>query len=275
MLNQHQILSWKIMNNGLKIGLFCACLLSVLVTASSQAHSINTETVTPNSSNSTGQPGELAISEIADGVYLHHSYLNVTDFGLVEANGLVVVQDKQAYIIDTPWTDSDTARLLEWITQQGFTPVASISTHSHQDRAGGIGYLNNHGVKTIVSDRTQDILAVTNKPQASMAFEGNRYTVKSDLIEVYDLGAGHTKDNLVVWLPKQQMLFGGCLIKSLDSKTMGYIGEADMQAWPTTINKVNQQFPNINLVIPGHGASGDASLLSHTIELIEQYNRTQ
>ncbi|WP_434938912.1 DIM/SIM/IMP family subclass B1 metallo-beta-lactamase [Shewanella sp. HL-SH8] len=263
------------MDNGFKIGLFCTCLLSVLVTASSQAHSINTETVTQNSSNSTSQPGEFAIAEIADGVYLHHSYLNVTDFGVVEANGLVVVQDKQAYIIDTPWTDSDTALLLEWIIQQGFTPVASISTHSHQDRAGGIGYLNNHGVQTIVSDRTQDILAVTNKPQASMAFEGNSYTVKSDLIEVYDLGAGHTKDNLVVWLPKQQILFGGCLIKSLDSKTMGYIGEADMQAWPTTINKVNQQFPNINLVIPGHGASGDTTLLSHTIELIEQYNRTQ
>jgi glyoxylase-like metal-dependent hydrolase (beta-lactamase superfamily II) len=243
------------MDNGFKIGLFCACLLSVFVTASSQAHSINTETVTQTRSNSTSQPGEFAISEIADGVYLHHSYLNV--------------------IIDTPWTDSDTALLLEWITKQGFTPVSSISTHSHQDRAGGIGYLNNHGVQTIVSDRTQDILAVTNKPQASMAFEGNSYTAKSDLIEVYDLGAGHTKDNLVVWLPKQQMLFGGCLIKSLGSKTMGYIGEADMQAWPTTINKVNQQFPNINLVIPGHGASGDASLLRHTIDLIEQYNRTQ
>lgn len=263
------------MNNGLKISLFSACLLSVFVTTSSQAHSTNTATVIQTRSNSTSQQGEFVISKIADGIYLHHSYLNVTDFGLVEANGLVVVQDKQAYIIDTPWTDSDTALLLEWITQQGFTPVASISTHSHQDRAGGIGYLNNHGVQTIVSDRTQNILAETNKPLASIAFEGNHYTVKSDFIEVYDLGAGHTKDNLVVWLPKQHMLFGGCLIKSLDSNTMGYIGEADMLAWPTTINNVNQQFPNINLVIPGHGASGDTSLLSHTIELIEQYNRTQ
>ncbi|UJF22928.1 subclass B1 metallo-beta-lactamase [Shewanella sp. OMA3-2] len=235
------------MNNGLKISLTSLCLMSLLISPQNQAH---TETVTQTRSGSTSQQGEFVIAKIADGVYLHHSYLTVTDFGLVEANGLVVVQDKQAYIIDTPWTDSDTALLLQWITQQGFTPVSSISTHSHQDRAGGIGYLNNHGVQTIVSDRTQDILAVNNKPQASMAFKGSRYTIKSDLIEIYDLGAGHTKDNLVVWLPKQQMLFGGCLIKSLDSKTMGYIGEADMQAWPTTINKISQQFPNINLVIP-------------------------
>ena len=72
---------------------------------------------------------------------------------------------------------------------------------------------------------------------------------------------------------EQKMLFGGCLIKSLDSTNMGYTGEADMKAWPLTLNKLQQQFPQVNLVIPGHGASGDMSLVSHTMALIAQYNK--
>ena len=46
-----------------------------------------------------------------------------------------------------------------------------------------------------------------------------------------------------------------------------------MKAWPLTLNKLQQQFPQVNLVIPGHGASGDMSLVSHTMALIAQYNQ--
>ncbi|GAA0788431.1 beta-lactamase [Shewanella aestuarii] len=257
-------------------------------------HTNQAQTVTPNadikqlsipttgsksqiatSSNLAREAEQLLITQIAEGVYQHSSYLNVPNFGMVDANGLVVVQNKLAYIIDTPWTDKDTAKLLDWINQQGFTAVASVSTHSHQDRAGGIGYLNRQGINTIVSETTQQILAKAHKPQAQKIFKDKRYIMQTDLIEVYDMGAGHTQDNLVVWLPKQQILFGGCLIKSLNSTSMGYIAEADMQAWPLTVKKVIQQFPHINQVIPGHGALGDSTLLNHTINLIEKYNSQQ
>ena len=278
------------MNHGLSTRLKIVSLLGLLVNSASQAHSVapntdkNSATIAVSNSapqtanakkqsDNATQNNQLAIKQVAEGIYEHKSYLNVTNFGLVEANGLVVVQDNQAYIIDTPWTDKDTAKLLEWITLQGFTAVASISTHSHQDRAGGIGYLNSQGINTIVSETTQLILADSHKSKAQTTFTGKHYSVKADLIEVYDLGAGHTQDNLVVWLPKQKILFGGCLIKSLDSTNMGYTGEADMKAWPLTLNKLQQQFPQVNLVIPGHGASGDMSLVSHTMALIAQYNQ--
>ena len=278
------------MNTALSISLKSLCLLGLLINHASQADpaTLNTDknslsipitgsvtqTVTGSDlSHDTHQ--QLIVTQIAEGVYQHSSFLNVTNFGLVDANGLIVVQNKQAYIIDTPWTDNDTATLLEWIKQQGFTAVASISTHSHQDRAGGIGYLNSQGINTIVSENTQTILAETDKPQAQNIFKGQHYSMHTDLIEVYDMGAGHTKDNLVVWLPKQKILFGGCLIKSLSSNSMGYIAEADMQAWPLTMEKIIQEFPHINQVIPGHGALGDSALLNHTINLIEKYNSQQ
>jgi glyoxylase-like metal-dependent hydrolase (beta-lactamase superfamily II) len=260
MINHYLHRSWRTM-----------CLATFMLSLPSYGHEVE-PTSTTIQSVKPSLKGQLSISKLADGVYLHHSYKNVSNFGLVEANGLVVIKDKQAFIIDTPWTDSDTKKLVDWITQQGFTPAASISTHSHQDRAGGIGYLNRQGITTTVSETTQQILAKNDKPTAKSTFAGMQYILKTDLVEVYDLGAGHTKDNLVVWLPTQQILFGGCLIKSLNSSTLGYTGEADMQQWPLTIAKVQAQFPQVKIVVPGHGKVGDKALLEHTIELLKPKN---
>ncbi|WP_351078022.1 DIM/SIM/IMP family subclass B1 metallo-beta-lactamase [Shewanella sp. CAL98-MNA-CIBAN-0140] len=256
MINRYLNCSWRTI-----------CLLVLMLCSSSYAH----EAKQDSTISQTAQPnleGQLSVSKLADGVYLHHSYMNVSNFGLVEANGLIVVQDKQAFIIDTPWTDSDTAKLIDWITLKGFTPVASISTHSHQDRAGGIGYLNSQDISTTVSETTQQILAKNDQPIAKNTFAEKQYIMQTDLVEVYNLGAGHTLDNLVVWLPTQQILFGGCLIKSLNATTLGYTGEADMQAWPLTVAKVQAQFPQVKMVVPGHGEIGDKSLLNHTIALL-------
>ncbi|WP_445772696.1 DIM/SIM/IMP family subclass B1 metallo-beta-lactamase [Shewanella sp.] len=243
--------------------------LVLLLSTSALAHDTE-QTSAKKPSKTLTQTGELSVALIAPDVYLHRSYQAVKGFGLVESNGLVVVQNKQAFIIDTPWTDKDTAKLVDWITQQDLTVTASISTHSHQDRAGGIGYLNSQGIATWVSDKTQHILTANQLATATHTFVGNQHILQPQLIEVFDLGAGHTVDNLVVWLPKQQILFGGCLIKSLSSRTLGYTGEANLQQWPLTVAKVQAQFTAAKMVVPGHGNIGDSSLLSHTIDLLTQ-----
>ena len=77
-------------------------------------------------------------------------------------------------------------------------------------------------------------------------------------------GAGHTLDNVVVWLPKANILFGGCFIRSLDSKSLGYTGEADIGQWPSSVDALLAKYPDAKLVVPGHGAIGDLALLRHT-----------
>lgn len=39
------------------------------------------------------------------------------------------------------------------------------------------------------------------------------------------LGEGHTKDNIVGYFPSENVMFGGCLIKTLDA-SKGYLGDA-------------------------------------------------
>ena len=72
---------------------------------------------------------------------------------------------------------------------------------------------------------------------------GNTYAV------VKYFGQGHTKDNVVGYFPKENILFGGCLIKELQA-TKGYLGDANVGEWSSTVEKVKQQYPNVKIVIP-------------------------
>jgi metallo-beta-lactamase class B/metallo-beta-lactamase class B GIM len=214
--------------------------------------------------------GELEISEIADGVYLHQSFKQTDDYGLVGSNGLVVIVKDSAYIIDTPWTNHDTEKLVTWIELKGATLKASLSTHSHEDRAGGIEFLNNKQITTYASLATNDLLNKDNRAQAVKTFAGAEFWMVDQHIQTFYPGAGHTTDNIVVWLPKSKLLFGGCFIRALKSKTLGYTGEASIKSWSGSVDNVITQFPDAQIVIPGHGLLGNTRLLLHTKKLAEQ-----
>jgi catechol 2,3-dioxygenase-like lactoylglutathione lyase family enzyme len=81
-------------------------------------------------------------------------------------------------------------------------------------------------------------------------------------------------DNIVVWVPDQKVLFGGCLIKSAGARTMGYIGEADLDAWPATLATVEARFGDAAWIVPGHGSPGGVETLRHTAALIGQHRRS-
>ncbi len=186
-----------------------------------------------------------------------------------------MIDQKNAYIIDTPWQKKDTKILVEWIKQKGFLLQASLSTHFHDDRSSGIEYLNQIGVKTVASQLTNQLLEKENKALASIGFEGDSYWLLKNKIQAYFPGAGHTMDNIVVWLADEKILVGGCLIRSMASKGMGYTADGSIDSWSETVRKVQQKFTDAKVVIPGHGKLGDQSLLTHTIELANQAKQKQ
>ncbi len=212
----------------------------------------------------------LEVKAIDQNVYMHTSFKKVDGFGWVDSNGLVVINNNQAIIVDTPWSEKDTEELLSWISTHGFTIKASVSTHYHDDRTAGIRLLNSKSIPTYTSELTNDILIRKNLPVSSQVFSGDRFLMLNDLIEIYYPGEGHTKDNLVVWLPENKLLFGGCLIRPVEWKSLGYIGDANISQWSESVKNVQNKYPVINKVVPGHGNIGNESLLSHTIDLVEK-----
>ncbi len=218
----------------------------------------------------------LEVREIASGVYLHTSYQQTESYGMVDSNGLVVVESGNAYIIDTPWSPEDTQALLSWIEAHGFTVMGSVSTHYHEDRTAGIAVLNASGIPTYTSKLTHELLIKKGQPTATHIFNDEEFLWREGVVEVFYPGAGHTADNLVVWLPKHNLLFGGCLVRSVEWNGLGYTGDASLEGWADTIRAIQNKYaPAINTVVPGHGKPGDSEILDHTIRLAESAANAQ
>ena len=70
------------------------------------------------------------------------------------------------------------------------------------------------------------------------------------------------------YFPSENILFGGCLIKELEA-TKGFLGDANVGDWSKTVEKIKKEYPNLKIVIPGHGAIGGSELLDYTIQLFK------
>jgi glyoxylase-like metal-dependent hydrolase (beta-lactamase superfamily II) len=211
---------------------------------------------------------ELKINEITEGVYLHQSFHHSDSFGLVSSNGLVITEQGKAFIVDTPWSVQDTIKLVNWILENNYQLLGSLSTHSHEDRTAGIKWLNDHSIATYATELTNEILKSEKKVFAKYSLKENETQLANGLLEVFYPGGGHTIDNLVVWLPKSKVLFGGCFTRSLNSKGLGYTGEAYIKEWLRSLDNVLVKYRDAKIVIPGHGKVGNLELLTHTQKLV-------
>ena len=143
-----------------------------------------------------------------------------------------------------------------------------IINHFHDDNTGGLKAAHDKGAISYSFDLTNDILLKRKKAIVNKTFI-TELKVKLDTIEIISkyLGPGHTIDNIVTWIPKYNIFFGGCMIKSLSSNNLGNIEDADIIEWLKTVEKIKNKYQSVEIVIPGHGKYGGIELLDHTIEL--------
>jgi metallo-beta-lactamase class B len=59
------------------------------------------------------------------------------------------------------------------------------------------------------------------------------------------------------------------LIKELNA-SKGYLGDANINAWSNTVEKVKSEFVDVMIVVPGHGKYGNSKLLDYTINLFKK-----
>lgn len=202
----------------------------------------------------------------------HISYLNTNDFGRVSCNGMVLLNDYQAVIFDTPTNDESSEELINFLTQKLKSKiVAVIPTHFHNDCIGGIQAFNLHQIPAYTSNRTIDILKEQGDKSAELlkGFDDSlTLKIGGESVIVKYFGEGHTKDNITGYFPADSILFGGCLIKELDA-TKGYLGDSNTKEWPLTVAKLKREYPQAKIVIPGHGKPGGTDLLDYTESLFQ------
>ena len=100
--------------------------------------------------------------------------------------------------------------------------------------------------------------------------ESKTFKVGSETVQVRFFGEGHTTDNVVAYVKSEETLFGGCLVKSLKAGK-GNLADANTSEWSNTIRKIKKAYPELKVIIPGHGKAGDQKLLDYTEEMFSDY----
>ena len=92
---------------------------------------------------------DLYYTKLSDGVFVITHY-----FPRWGGNSLVVlVGDKQAVLVDTPYEDSGTKALYDWLRDSfGELSLTAINTGYHQDNLGGNAFLRSVGAEIYGSD---------------------------------------------------------------------------------------------------------------------------
>jgi len=212
---------------------------------------------------------DITVQPIAEGVWVHETCHDVPGYGRVAANGLLIIDSAEAMLIDLPWTDAQTGALFDWVAaKHGARIKTVVPTHFHEDCMGGLAEAHRRAAVSYGLDKTIAIARQKNLTVPQIPFQV-RIPVRSGRIiaSVTYFGPGHTTDNVLAWLPRQRILFGGCLVKSLNAQSLGNIEDGDLAAYPITLRRVQIAYPNARIVVPGHGDLGGPELIDHTLKL--------
>ncbi|MCE1198797.1 MAG: subclass B1 metallo-beta-lactamase [Marinilabiliales bacterium] len=217
-------------------------------------------------------PEKVELFKISSHTYLHVSAHDFKNFGTVLSNGVIVVSDGKAILLDTPVTEAQTQVLLNWITQTLKAKiVAFVPNHRHDDCMGGLALLQRLKIPNYASRQTVEAAKKEHLPVPEKSFTDSlNLQLPGISVKCFYPGAAHTTDNIVVWIPTEKVLFAGCMVKSQQSTDLGNMADGDPAAYPVTLRKVLARYPDARIVVPGHGEPGGLELIRHTLEMAEK-----
>ena len=213
---------------------------------------------------------DLIITQITENSFVHTSFKQTNDFGNVPCNGLVVRNRNEAIVFDTPTNDKTSEELIKWIKETLNCQInAIIPTHFHDDCLGGLKAFDENDIPSYAYFKTIELAKANSFVVPKNGFRDSLILkVGDENIIAKFFGEGHTKDNIVGYFPSENVMFGGCLIKELDA-SKGYLGDASVADWSSTVERVKKEYPNVKIVVPGHGEYGNNKLLDYTINLFK------
>jgi glyoxylase-like metal-dependent hydrolase (beta-lactamase superfamily II) len=206
---------------------------------------------------------QITFVEIAKDVYAY------TTQG--DPNSAVVVGDDSVLVMEAQATPVMAKALIEKIRTVTDKPIKYlILSHYHAVRV--LGATAFEGAEIIASDKTleminergeQDFKSETDRfPRLFRAVESIPHltyptqTFSTEMtihlgkrrVELKNLGAGHTRGDIVAWIPDCKALFSGDL---LEYGATPYCGDAQLADWPSTLRKIKAL--KAETAVPGRG----------------------
>lgn len=206
---------------------------------------------------------QISFVEIAKDVYAY------TTQG--DPNSAVVIGDDSVLVMEAQATPVMAKALIEKIQTVSDKPIKYlVLSHYHAVRVLGASAFE--GAEIIASEQTyemilergeQDFKSETDRfPRLFRSVESiphltyptqtfaNSMTIHlgKRRVELKHLGAGHTRGDIVAWVPDCKALFSGDL---LEYGATPYCGDAQLEEWPQTLQKISAL--QAETAVPGRG----------------------
>lgn len=225
----------------------------------------------------SAEPGHIELIKLTDRIYV------VEDYFYYRENSAFYIGDSGVTVLSATWTPEIAKLLADKLRQITKTPIKFvINTHYHLDRSGGNPFFKEIGAKIIASKLTKmlmmenwesgvrsaqkDYAGFPSIPfvEPDITFD-DKYELEGGKIQVLYFGPSHTEDNVVVYFPEEQILFGDCMIK----EKLGYLGDANLREYLNTLQRVKKL--KIKKIIAGHWSPiHGPDLIDKMIELLKQ-----
>ena len=186
------------------------------------------------------------------------------------SNAYFVVTSEGVLVVDVLSTYKLGKELVEAIKKTTDKPIKlAVITHYHTDHFYGIKALKEAGAITVAHEDAYEYLSqpsseaflksrqrLLGKHMEGTGLEPPHITIDKDmtinlggtLFEVSHICKGHTKGDLLVWMPKEGILFGGDLV--FDGR-LPFLGSGNSKSWIRCLDKILELKPKI--LLPGHG----------------------
>ena len=207
----------------------------------------------------------VRFDRLADGVYAYTTEGDPNSGVVVGENG-VLVMDAQA----TPAMAQDVLRCIREVTDR---PVLYlVLSHYHAVRVlGASAYgareiIASEATRALVRERGQhdfesevnrfprlfrDVESIPGLTVPTLSFESAlTLTLGGREVRLLHLGRGHTKGDIVAWLPEERVLLSGDLV---EYGATPYAGDAYLRDWPATLARLRALKPE--RLVPGRGAA--------------------
>lgn len=187
------------------------------------------------------------------------------------SNAAFIVTPKGVVVIDALGSPALATRLLAAIQKITPTPVTHVVvTHYHADHIYGLQVFKEKGAKIIAHEAARVYL---NSETARLRLNASREELapwineKTHLVyaddwisgdktlivggvemQIKPVGPSHTPEDLVVYLPKEKLLFAGDLVFR---SRIPFVGQADSRHWIVALESLLAF--DATVIVPGHG----------------------
>ena len=206
----------------------------------------------------------VELARINDSVWVHTSYYEIGGV-LRPHNGLVVLTNSGLVLVNAPWTGNQMDSLDKLVIEQfnsRFTDA--IVTDVAAEYTGGLRCLKKKDIRLTCLDRVAQNVVEIGLIEPDTVLDGDEACITYGDVdfEIFFPGAGYSDNNTIVWIDEYNLLYAGNLVKEYGASSLG--NSRVSRAWPDSLTNILSRYDSIEIVVPGRGQWGDASLIDYT-----------